>query len=68
MTTSDRRHRSAPRREPSYRIRAIRRDPLDPRLLARLFIQLALDCAEAERTHTTDASRADSNEAALHMP
>ena len=51
MTAPKRHRRSGGRPEPSWRVRAIRRDPLDPRLLARLFIQMALERAEAERTH-----------------
>lgn len=46
MTAAKQRRRSAGRPEPSWRIRAIRRDPLDPRLLARLFIQMALERAD----------------------
>lgn len=56
MTAPSRRRRSSGRPEPSYRIRAIRRDPLDPRLLARLFIQMALERAEAQHTQTSATS------------
>ena len=48
MTATKQRHRSAGRPEPSWRIRAIHRDPLDPRLLARLFIQMALERADTQ--------------------
>lgn len=60
MTTSKQYRRSAGRPEPSWRIRAIRRDPLDPRLLARLFIQMAL-----ERAGTQDPT-ADTTSGASH--
>ncbi len=49
MTAPKRHRRSGGRVEPSWRVRAVRRDQLDPRLLARLFIQMALERAEAER-------------------
>ena len=52
MTASKQRRRSAGRPEPSWRIRAVRRDPLDPRLLARLFIQMALERADAQHPKT----------------
>jgi len=48
MTAAKPRRRSAGRPEPSWRIRAVRRDPLDPRLLARLFIQMALERADTQ--------------------
>jgi hypothetical protein len=48
MTATKPRRRSDGRPEPSWRIRAIRRDPLDPRLLARLFIQMALERADTQ--------------------
>ncbi len=48
MTAAKQRRRSAGRPEPSWRIRAIRRDPLDPRLLARLFILMALERADTQ--------------------
>lgn len=48
MTAAKQRRRSAGRPEPSWRIRAIRRDPLDPRLLARLFIQMALERSDTQ--------------------
>lgn len=57
MTAAKQRPRSAGRPEPSWRIRAIRRDPLDPRLLARLFIQMALERANGQ--HTQTATRTD---------
>ncbi|MGH3302737.1 MAG: hypothetical protein ACRDOK_13845 [Streptosporangiaceae bacterium] len=56
MTASKQRRRSAGRPEPSWRIRAIRRDPLDPRLLARLFIQMALDRADTQHPKTDTTS------------
>ena len=52
MTTGKQRRRSAGRPAPSWRIRAIHRDPLDPRLLARLFIQMALERANGQHTQT----------------
>ena len=58
MTATKQHRRSGGRPEPSWRIRAIRRDPLDPRLLARLFIQMALERADAERPKTGTADRA----------
>jgi len=48
MTATKRRRRSDGRPEPSWRIRAVRRDPLDPRLLARMFIQMALERADTQ--------------------
>lgn len=60
MTASKQRRRSAGRPEPSWRIRAIRRDPLDPRLLARLFIQMAMERAGTQ--HPT----ADTTSGAAH--
>ncbi|WP_375489123.1 hypothetical protein [uncultured Mycobacterium sp.] len=62
MTASKQRRRSAGRLEPSWRIRAIRRDPLDPRLLARLFIQMALERANGQGTQTETSSGAPSGE------
>lgn len=56
------RRRSSGRPEPSYRIRAIRREPLDARLLARLFIQMALEHAEAQHTHTSGTEAAYSDD------
>ncbi len=59
MTAASRR-RSPGRPEPSWRIRAVRRDPLDPRLLARLFIQMALERADTQHPKadtTSGASR-----------
>lgn len=58
MTAPKQRTHSAGRPEPSWRIRAIRRDPLDPRLLARLFIQMALDRAETQRPQAGSPNRA----------
>jgi hypothetical protein len=52
MTAAKPRRRSPGRPEPSWRIRAIRRDPLDPRLLARLFIQMALERGNGQHTET----------------
>lgn len=52
MMAAKRRRSSGGRLEPSWRIRAIRRDPLDPRLLARLFIQMALERANGQHTET----------------
>jgi hypothetical protein len=60
MTAPKQRRRSAGRPEPSWRIRAVRRDPLDPRLLARLFIQMAL-----ERANTQDP-KTDATNGAAH--
>ncbi|GEM_PF-6635813 len=56
MTAAKQRRRSAGRPELSWRIRAIRRDPLDPRLLARLFIQMALERADAQHPKADSAS------------
>lgn len=58
MTSSKRRRRSAGRPEPSWRIRAVRRDPLDPRLLARLFIQMALERADTQHPKADTTSSA----------
>jgi hypothetical protein len=58
MTAAKQRRRSAGRPEPSWRIRAIRRDPLDPRLLARLFIQMALERANTQRPKADTTSEA----------
>ena len=63
MTAARQRRRSVGRPEPSRRIRAIRRDPLDPRLLARLFIQMALERANGQHTKadtTSGAARRES--------
>jgi hypothetical protein len=60
MTASKQRRRSAGRPEPSWRIRAIRRDPLDPRLLARLFIQMALERANGQHPDRDQQRRARS--------
>lgn len=56
MTAAKRRRRSAGRPEPSWRIRAVRRDPLDPRLLARLFIQMALERADTQHPKADTSS------------
>jgi hypothetical protein len=58
MTATKQRRRSGGRPEPSWRIRAIRRDPLDPRLLARLFIQMALERADPQHSKTDSPSGA----------
>jgi hypothetical protein len=58
MTVSKQHRRSAGRPEPSWRIRAIRRDPLDPRLLTRLFIQMALERADTQHPKADTTSRA----------
>lgn len=58
MTSVKQRRRTAGRPEPSWRIRAIRRDPLDPRLLARLFIQMALERADTQHPKAESTSRA----------
>lgn len=59
MTAPKQRRRSPGRPEPSWRIRAVRRDPLDPRLLARLFIQMALERAETQHTPAGKTESAD---------
>lgn len=55
---SERRRPSSERPEMNWRVRAICRDPLDPRLLARLFIQMALERAETERSQPEQATPA----------
>lgn len=55
MAASKQHRRTGGRPEPSWRVRAVRRDPLDPRLLARMFIQMALERAETERTRGDQA-------------
>jgi hypothetical protein len=56
MMTSKPCRRSSGRSVMHWRVRAIRRDPLDPRLLARLFIQMALERAETERAQPNQAT------------